>query len=178
MFLEGKEGQLHQDYTCGHTTVFWSQQLEAGCENKLVSHIKFTIKDGFADDFLAAQAKVGSDPLFAALPTFTIQPDENVFTVTNIYDDIDQVMSILAKAFLWLDEIKPLLVCTEDGSRTKAWSRPTTFGRCEATPCDPTHSITDDDCYAGRCWAVNDDGIGAFERCTSQTRATKVYWAN
>ena len=46
------------------------------------------------DDFLAAQAKVDSNPLFVTLRTFTIQPEENAFIVTNIYDDIDQVMSI------------------------------------------------------------------------------------
>ena len=106
-------------------------------KNNIVSHIKFTIKDGCIDDFLAAQAKVDSDPLFAALRTFTIQPEENVFIVTNIYDDIDQVMSIQEKALQWLDEIEQLLVCAEDGSRTEAWPGLTTFGRCEATPCAP-----------------------------------------
>ena len=106
-------------------------------KNNIVSHIKFTIKDGCVEDFLAAQAKIDSDPLFSALRTFTIQPEENVFIVTNICDDIDQVMSIQEKALQWLDEIEPLLVCTEDGSRTEAWSGLVTFGRCEATPCAP-----------------------------------------
>ena len=89
------------------------------------------------DDFLAAAAKIDSDPLFADLRSFTIQPEENVFIVTNIYDDIDQVMSIQEKGLQWLDEIEPMLVCTEDGSSTEAWSGPITFGRCEATPCAP-----------------------------------------
>lgn len=106
-------------------------------KNNIVSHIKFTIKDGCMDDFVAAQAKIDNDPLFAALRTFTIQPEENVFIVTNIYDDIDQVMSIQEKALKWLDEIEPMLVWTEDGSRTEAWSGPITFGRCEVIPCAP-----------------------------------------
>ena len=106
-------------------------------KNNIVSHIKFTIKDGCMDDFVAAQAKIDNDPLFAALRTFTIQPEENVFIVTNIYDDIDQVMSIQEKALQWLDEIEPRLVCSEDGSRTEACSGPITFGRCEVIPCAP-----------------------------------------
>lgn len=57
--------------------------------------------------------------------------------VTNIYDDIDQVMSIQDKALEWLDEIEPLLVCTADGSRTEAWSGPIMYGRSELTPCAP-----------------------------------------
>ena len=106
-------------------------------KNKIVSHLKFTVKDGCVDDFLAAVAKIDSDPLFAALRTFTIQPEENVFVVTNIYDDIDQVMSIQDKALEWLDEIEPLLVCTADGSRAEAWSGPIMYGRSEITPCTP-----------------------------------------
>ena len=106
-------------------------------KNKIVSHLKFTVKDGCVDDFLAAVAKIDSDPLFAALRTFTIQPEENVFVVTNIYDDIDQVMSIQDIALEWLDEIEPLLVCTADGSRTEAWSGPIMYGRSEVTSCAP-----------------------------------------
>jgi hypothetical protein len=45
-------------------------------KNNIVSHLKFTVKDGCVDDFLAAVAKIDSDPLFAALRTFTIQPEE------------------------------------------------------------------------------------------------------
>ena len=86
---------------------------------------------------MVAQAKVDSGPLLETLHTFTIQPEENVFIVTNIYDDIEQVMSIQEKALQWLDEIEQLLVCAEDGSRTEAWPGLTTFGRCEATPCAP-----------------------------------------
>ena len=106
-------------------------------KNNIVSHLKFTVKDGCVDDFLTAVAKIDSDPLFAALRTFTIQPEENVFVVTNIYDDIDQVMSIQDKALEWLDEIELLLVCTADGSRTEAWSGPIMYGRSELTPCAP-----------------------------------------
>ena len=106
-------------------------------KNNIVSHLKFTVKNGCVDDFLAAVAKIDSDPLFAALRTFTTQPEENVFVVTNIYDDIDQVMSIQDKALEWLDEIEPLLVCTADGSRTEAWSGPIMYGRSELTPCAP-----------------------------------------
>ena len=106
-------------------------------KNNIVSHLKFTVKNGCVDDLLAAVAKIDSDPLFAALRTFTIQPEENVFVVTNIYDDIDQVMSIQDKALEWLDEIEPLLVCTADGSRTEAWSGPIMYGRSELTPCAP-----------------------------------------
>ncbi|MED7679530.1 hypothetical protein GN286_16560 [Rhodobacteraceae bacterium IMCC15231] len=39
-------------------------------KNNIVSHLKFTVKDGCVDDFLAAVAKIDSDPLFAALRTF------------------------------------------------------------------------------------------------------------
>ena len=106
-------------------------------KNNIVSHLKFTVEDGCVDDFLAAVAKIDSDPLFAALRTFTIQPEKNVFVVTNIYDDIDQVMSIQDKALEWLDEIEPLLVCTADGSRTEAWSGPIMYGRSELTLCAP-----------------------------------------
>lgn len=60
---------------------------------KIVSQLKFTVKDECLDDFLAAVAKIDSYRLFAALRTFTIQPEENVFVVINMYDDIDQVMS-------------------------------------------------------------------------------------
>ena len=62
-------------------------------KNKIISHLKFTVKDKCVDDFVAAVAKLDSDPLFAALRIFTIPPEENVFVVINIYDDIDQVMS-------------------------------------------------------------------------------------
>ncbi|MDA9795295.1 hypothetical protein N9C22_03445 [Paracoccaceae bacterium] len=106
-------------------------------KNNIVSHLKFTVKNGCVDDFLAAVAKIDSDPLFAALRTFTIQPEENVFVVTNIYDDIDQVMSIQDKALEWLDEIEPLLVCAADGSRTEAWSGPIMYGRSEVMSCAP-----------------------------------------
>ena len=106
-------------------------------KNNIVSHLKFTVKDGCVDDFLASVAKIDSDPLFAALRTFTIQPEENVFVVTNIYDDIDQVMSIQDKALEWLEEIEPLLVCTADGSRTEAWSGPIMYGRREVMSCAP-----------------------------------------
>ena len=99
-------------------------------KNNIVSHIKFTIKDGCMDDFLAAQAKIDSDPLFAALRSFTIQPEENVFIVTNIYDDIDQVMSIQEKALQWLDEIEPMLVCSEAHSSPFAVGK--TFLECNA----------------------------------------------
>ena len=111
------------------------KRLEAGCEKNIVSYLKFTIKDGGVDDFLAAQGKIDRDQLFAALSTFTIQTEENLFIVNNIYDGINQIKSIQEKALQWLDEIEPLLVYLEDESRTKAWSAPITFGRCEATPC-------------------------------------------
>ena len=114
-----------------------SKYRRSDMKNNIVSHLKFTVKDGCVDDFLASVAKIDSDPLFAALRTFTIQPEENVFVVTNIYDDIDQVMSIQDKALEWLDEIEPLLVCTADGSRTEAWSGPIMYGRSEITPCAP-----------------------------------------
>ena len=104
-------------------------------KNKIVSHLNFTIKDGCVDNFLAACAKVDSDPLLEALRTFTIQPEENVFLVTNIYDDIDHFISIQEKALQWLDEIEPLLIYAEDGSRSEAWSWPMAFGRCEVIPC-------------------------------------------
>ncbi len=106
-------------------------------QNNIVSHIKFTVKDGCVEDFLKAVKKIDSEPQFAALRTFTIQPEENVFVVTNIYDDIEHVMSIQDKALEWLDEIEPLLVCTDDGSRTEAWSGPVMYGRSEVTPCAP-----------------------------------------
>ena len=86
-------------------------------------------------DFVASAATLNNDPLFANLLTFTIQPEENVFIVTNIYDDIDQVMSIQDKALEWLDNVEHLLVCNDQGSRTEAWSGPITYGRCEAIPC-------------------------------------------
>ena len=106
-------------------------------ENNIVSHIKFTVKDGCVDAFVEAMNKIDKDPLFAALRTFTIQPDEHVFIVTNIYDDIEHVMSIQEKGLAWLDEVEQLLVCAEDGSRTEAWSGPIIFGRSEVTPCAP-----------------------------------------
>ena len=106
-------------------------------KNNIVSHLKFTVKDECVDDAQLLQQKIDSDPLFALLRTFTIQPKENVFVVTNIYDDIDQVMSIQDKALEWLDEIEPLLVCTADGSRTEAWSGPIMYGRSEVTACAP-----------------------------------------
>jgi len=34
--------------------------------NNIVSHLKFTVKNGCIDDFLAAVAKIDSDPLCAA----------------------------------------------------------------------------------------------------------------
>jgi hypothetical protein len=97
-------------------------------ENNIVSHIKFTVKDGCVDAFVKAMNKIDKDPLFA---------DEHVFIVTNIYDDIEHVMSIQEKGLAWLDEVEPLLVCAEDGSRTEAWSGPIIFGRSEVTPCVP-----------------------------------------
>ena len=106
-------------------------------KNKIISHLKFTVKDGCIDDFLASVTKIDSDPLFAALRTLTIQPEENVFVVTNIYDDIDKVMSIQDKALGWLDEIEPILVCTAGGSRTEAWSGPILYRRSEVTSCAP-----------------------------------------
>jgi hypothetical protein len=33
-------------------------------KDKIVSHVKFTIKEGYVSDFLAAQAELDSDPLF------------------------------------------------------------------------------------------------------------------
>ena len=113
-----------------------SKYWRSDVKNNIVSHLTFTVKDGCVNDFLAAVAKIDSDPLFAALRTFTIQQEENVFVVTNNYD-IDQVMSIQDKALEWLDEIEPLLVCTADGSRTEAWSGPIMYGRSEITPCAP-----------------------------------------
>ena len=104
-------------------------------KDKIVSHVKFTIKEGCVSDFLAAQTEIDSDPLFSKLLTFTIQPEENVFIVTNIYEDIEQAMSIQDKALEWLDSIEHLLVCDDEGSRTEAWSGPITFGRCEAISC-------------------------------------------
>lgn len=104
-------------------------------KDKVVSHVKFTVKDGCVSDFVASAATLNNDPLFANLLTFTIQPEENVFIVTNIYEDIDQVMSIQDKALAWLDSVEHLLVCNDQGSRTEAWSGPITYGRCEAIPC-------------------------------------------
>ena len=41
-------------------------------KNNIVTNIKFIIKEGCVDDFLAAQAKMEGDPLLAPLSTFTI----------------------------------------------------------------------------------------------------------
>ena len=44
---------------------------------------------------------------------------KNSFIVTNIYDDIDHVISTQEKGLAFLDEIVLLLMCAEDGSRTE-----------------------------------------------------------
>ena len=41
-------------------------------KNNIVSHLKFTVKDGCVDDFLASVAKIDRDPLFATLRTFAV----------------------------------------------------------------------------------------------------------
>ena len=102
---------------------------------QFVSHIKFTVKLGCVEDFLKAQSRADTDPLFSYLKTFTIQTEENAFVVTNIYDEIDQVMSTQDKALAWLDEIEPLHVTNENGSRTEDWLCTITQGRCEIVPC-------------------------------------------
>ena len=71
------------------------------------------------EDFLSAARKIDSHPLFSDLRTFTTQPKENVFIVTNIYDDIDHVISTQEKGLAFLDEIVLVLMCAEDGSRTE-----------------------------------------------------------
>jgi len=146
------EATVVLDWLCCHTHIAYSFLVDSRSalkgraltykkedlmENNIVSHIKFTVKDGCVDAFVEAMNKIDKDPLFAALRTFTIQPDEHVFIVTNIYDDIEHVMSIQEKGLAWLDEVEPLLVCAEDGSRKEAWSGPIIFGRSEVTPCAP-----------------------------------------
>lgn len=71
------------------------------------------------EDFLSAARKINSHPLFSDLRTFTTQPKENVFIVTNIYDVIDYVMSTQEKGLALLEEIVPSLMCAEDGSKTE-----------------------------------------------------------
>ena len=103
-------------------------------KDKVVSHVKFTIKDRCVSDFVASAATLNNDPLFANLLTFKIQPEENVFIVTNIYDDIDQVMSIQDKALEWLDSVEHLLVCNDREVELKL-GQGQQHGRCEAIPC-------------------------------------------
>jgi hypothetical protein len=90
---------------------------------KIMSHIKFTTKDGFDDMFLEA-AEAFNKKIMTDFEWYITKIDENIYMATNIYADLDQVMDIQDAELQWLDEIEHMLVLTDDGSRTVADSGP------------------------------------------------------
>ena len=91
--------------------------------NKIMSHIKFTTKDGFDDLFL--QAAIEAYKRFLTdVEWYIAKTDENIFTITCIYQDLDKIIDIQDPALKWLDEIEHMLVLTDDGSRTVADTGP------------------------------------------------------
>ena len=90
---------------------------------KIMSHIKFTTKDGFDDMFLEA-AVAAYKRFLTDVEWYIAKTDENFFMITCIYQDLDKIIDIQDPALQWLDEIEHMLVLTDDGSRTVADSGP------------------------------------------------------